>query len=593
MRVFQVGHPRINQRDYFQVKKTMAKNKSMKQPKVIRMPLRFKITIPYLFLAMVLSIGVGFLATKIIFDTIDERFTNQLYEAGKLASDYVKNEENRLLETLRALSHTQGVAEAVEQGDGENLRDLTFGSVVNNQEEAVEFLDTQGNLVLSMRHKKGGKLEEYNFSKGGSVFNQWDIVKNVLAAKTDSMGDKYSAYIHTGWGDYFYVSGPIHDNNDKFVGVILVGKTLTTLVRQVRENTLAQVTLYSFGGQVLASTFTNPITLDPTTEQAVLVNQDTSSYRRNVSRRDVSMGELNYGEILGPWEARQGLDMGVIGSALVKNVLVTASVPTRLEILLLITFTVFIILIVGFNLASLITQPLLTLVNASQEVAAGHLQVQVPDNSGDEIAVLAKSFNQMVQNMYRSKQDLVEAYDSTLEGWSKALELRDKETQGHTRRVTDLTVALARKLGVDEDHIAHLRRGAMLHDIGKMGISDNILLKPGPLSDEEWVIMHKHPQYAFDILKDIEYLQPALEIPYNHHEWWDGTGYPCGLRETQIPLGARLFAIIDTWDALRSDRPYHRRISEEEAMRLIRQEAGTHFDPELVEFFFQHLSESN
>jgi putative nucleotidyltransferase with HDIG domain len=571
----------------------MAKNKSMKQPKVIRMPLRFKITIPYLFLAMVLSIGVGFLATKIIFDTIDERFTNQLYEAGKLASDYVKNEENRLLETLRALSHTQGVAEAVEQGDGENLRDLTFGSVVNNQEEAVEFLDTQGNLVLSMRHKKGGKLEEYNFSKGGSVFNQWDIVKNVLAAKTDSMGDKYSAYIHTGWGDYFYVSGPIHDNNDKFVGVILVGKTLTTLVRQVRENTLAQVTLYSFGGQVLASTFTNPITLDPTTEQAVLVNQDTSSYRRNVSRRDVSMGELNYGEILGPWEARQGLDMGVIGSALVKNVLVTASVPTRLEILLLITFTVFIILIVGFNLASLITQPLLTLVNASQEVAAGHLQVQVPDNSGDEIAVLAKSFNQMVQNMYRSKQDLVEAYDSTLEGWSKALELRDKETQGHTRRVTDLTVALARKLGVDEDHIAHLRRGAMLHDIGKMGISDNILLKPGPLSDEEWVIMHKHPQYAFDILKDIEYLQPALEIPYNHHEWWDGTGYPCGLRETQIPLGARLFAIIDTWDALRSDRPYHRRISEEEAMRLIRQEAGTHFDPELVEFFFQHLSESN
>jgi HAMP domain-containing protein len=571
----------------------MVKNKSMKQPKVIRIPLRFKITIPYLFLAMVLSIGVGFLATKIIFDTIDERFTNQLYEAGKLASDYVKNEENRLLETLRALSHTQGVAEAVELGDGESLRDLTFGSVVNNQEEAVEFLDTQGNLVLSMRHKKGGKLEEYNFAKGGSVFNQWDIVKNVLAAKTDPMGDKFSAYIRAGWGDYFYVSGPIHDKNDRLVGVILVGKTLTTLVRQVRENTLAQVTIYSFGGQVLASTFTNPITLDPTTEQAVLVNQDTSSYRRNVSRRDVSMGELNYGEILGPWEARQGLDMGVIGSALVKNVLVTASVPTRLEILLLITFTVFIILIVGFNLASLITQPLLTLVNASQEVAAGHLQVQVPDNSGDEIAVLAKSFNQMVQNMYRSKQDLVEAYDSTLEGWSKALELRDKETQGHTRRVTDLTVTLARKLGVDEDHIAHMRRGAMLHDIGKMGISDNILLKPGPLSDEEWVIMHKHPQYAFDILKDIEYLQPALEIPYNHHEWWDGTGYPCGLRGTQIPLGARLFAIIDTWDALRSDRPYHRRISEEEAMRLIRQEAGTHFDPELVEFFFQHLSESN
>lgn len=571
----------------------MFKKNPFKQPKVIRMPLRFKITLPYLFLAMVLSIGVGFLATKIIFDTIDERFTNQLYEAGKLAADYVKNEENRLLGTLRALSHTEGVAEAVGQGDGDNLRELTFGSVVNNQEEAVEFLDTQGNLVLSMRHKKGGKLEEYNFSKGGSVFAQWDIVKNVIAAKSDSLGDKYSAYYRTGWGDYFYVSGPIHDKNNNFVGVILVGKTLSTLVRQVRENTLAQVTFYSFGGQPLASTYTNPITLDPATEQSVLVNQDTSSYRRNVSRRDLNMGELNYGEILGPWESRGGVDLGVIGSSLIKNVLVTASVPTRLEILLLITFTVFIILIVGFNLAGLITRPLITLVSASQEVAAGHLQVQVPDDSGDEIAVLAQSFNQMVQNMYRSKQDLIEAYDSTLEGWSKALELRDKETQGHTKRVTELTVTLARKLGVDEDQISHMRRGAMLHDIGKMGISDNILLKAGPLSDEEWLIMHKHPQYAFDILKDIEYLKPALEIPYNHHEWWDGTGYPCGLKETQIPLGARLFAIVDTWDALRSDRPYHRRITEEEALRLIRQEAGTHFDPQLVEFFIQHLAETN
>ncbi len=283
----------------------MFKKNPFKQPKVIRMPLRFKITLPYLFLAMVLSIGVGFLATKIIFDTIDERFTNQLYEAGKLAADYVKNEENRLLGTLRALSHTEGVAEAVGQGDGDNLRELTFGSVVNNQEEAVEFLDTQGNLVLSMRHKKGGKLEEYNFSKGGSVFAQWDIVKNVIAAKSDSLGDKYSAYYRTGWGDYFYVSGPIHDKNNNFVGVILVGKTLSTLVRQVRENTLAQVTFYSFGGQPLASTYTNPITLDPATEQSVLVNQDTSSYRRNVSRRDLNMGELNYGEILGPWESRR------------------------------------------------------------------------------------------------------------------------------------------------------------------------------------------------------------------------------------------------------------------------------------------------
>ena len=150
----------------------------------------------------------------------------------------------------------------------------------------------------------------------------------------------------------------------------------------------------------------------------------------------------------------------------------------------------------------------------------------------------------------------MKAYDTTIEGWSRALNLRDKETEGHTRRVTEMTLTLARRFGFTEEDLLHLRRGALLHDIGKMGVPDNILLKPEPLTEEEWIIMRKHPQYAYDLLKPIAFLGSALDIPYCHHEKWDGTGYPRGLRGEEIPLAARLFAVVDVWDALTSDRPY-------------------------------------
>ena len=154
--------------------------------------------------------------------------------------------------------------------------------------------------------------------------------------------------------------------------------------------------------------------------------------------------------------------------------------------------------------------------------------------------------------------ELVLAYDATIEGWSRALDLRDRETEGHTERVVDLTLRLARAMGMADTELVHIRRGALLHDIGKMGVPDSILLKPGALTDEEWVTMHRHPLLAYNLLNAISYLRPAIDIPYCHHEKWDGSGYPRGLRGEQIPLPARLFAIVDVWDALRSDRPYRK-----------------------------------
>jgi HD-GYP domain-containing protein (c-di-GMP phosphodiesterase class II) len=189
----------------------------------------------------------------------------------------------------------------------------------------------------------------------------------------------------------------------------------------------------------------------------------------------------------------------------------------------------------------------------------------------------------------RAETGLAEAYDTTLEGWAKALELRDKETEGHSRRVTEATVTVARTMVFSEQDLIHLRRGSILHDIGKMGIPDDILRKNGPLTEQERLIVQRHPITAFTLLKPISYLEKALEIPYCHHEKWDGTGYPRGLKEEAIPLAARIFAVVDVWDALRSDRPYRNAWPQERVAAYLYAESGKHFDPQVVNAFLQMM----
>jgi PAS domain S-box-containing protein len=200
-------------------------------------------------------------------------------------------------------------------------------------------------------------------------------------------------------------------------------------------------------------------------------------------------------------------------------------------------------------------------------------------------AAIAIDNAQLFESLQRANTELALAYDTTLEGWARALDLRDRETEGHTRRVTDLTVRLARAIGIPEADIVHIRRGAILHDIGKMGVPDDILRKTGPLTDQEWGVMRRHPQYAFDMLSPIAYLRPALDIPYCHHERWDGSGYPRGLQQEQIPLAARVFTVVDVWDALRSDRPYRAGLPKEEVREHLKTQAGKYFDPRAVEVF--------
>ncbi len=212
------------------------------------------------------------------------------------------------------------------------------------------------------------------------------------------------------------------------------------------------------------------------------------------------------------------------------------------------------------------------------------------DDSGRTIGSIAigldvTALRESNEALSRANEALKYAYDQNIEGWSRALDLRDKETEGHSRRVTEMTLQLARLAGMSDAQLVDVRRGALLHDIGKLGIPDAILLKPGKLTDEEWVQIRKHPDYAYMLLSPIDYLHSALDIPYCHHEKWDGTGYPRGLKGEEIPLAARLFAVVDIYDAIRSDRPYRKGLSTAQAIEYIKSLAGTHLDPTAVEYF--------
>jgi class 3 adenylate cyclase len=376
------------------------------KPKV-RVPVRIKITLPYIVLALLLAMAVSYLVNRVVLDTVEERFTNQLIEAGKLTNDWMVQEEDRLLETLRLLAYTQGMPEAVIAEDAERLRELALPLVINYQEEAIEILNVQGVSQLSLRHRSGGNIEDYSFARGEDIFTRWEFVRNVLEERVDQGRDKYAGLVQAPWGDYVYVAGPILDDDGKRVGMVMVGKSLPTLIRQVRQDTLAHITIYDLNGQPIASTLLTEENVHPLNTELVsdvLGRQDEATLIRTLT-----VASINYSEIVGPWEVREFLkplqavrnnnDQGLIGVSLAETFLVRPSQITRLQIFLLTTVAFFLVIALGVYLANRITRPLLRIVNASAKVAEGNLDVQVDASGNDEVAILATSFNQMVSGL--------------------------------------------------------------------------------------------------------------------------------------------------------------------------------------------------
>jgi putative nucleotidyltransferase with HDIG domain len=251
--------------------------------------------------------------------------------------------------------------------------------------------------------------------------------------------------------------------------------------------------------------------------------------------------------------------------------------------------------VAAFQLRSILCAPLkiknelIGVIYVDNRARAGIFQdndLQLIRGFADQAAVAIDNAR-LFDDLQDKNRELEEAYQATLEGWVSALDMRDKETEGHTQRVTILTQRLARMMGVNDEDLVHITRGALLHDIGKMAIPDGILLKPGKLTDDERALIQKHPVYAYEMLRRIDFLLPAIDIPYCHHEKWDGTGYPRGLKGEEIPFAARIFPVIDVYDALVSDRPYRKGMPVDIVKGIIQRDSGMHFDPRVVEMFMQ------
>ncbi|HEX2997634.1 MAG TPA: HD domain-containing phosphohydrolase [Anaerolineales bacterium] len=541
--------------------------------------IRLKLTLPYVLLSLLVGLGGGVIVTRLMLDSVEARFEKQLTETRKLAAELMVQEEDQLLETLRLLSYMEGMPAAIEQRDRDGILRLVYPITFNAGEDVVLVLDEQGTvLAATLRVKDSSK---YEFSEISEKLDALPFVARLIRQEVDEAGDKYAGVSDKKWGTYFFVSGSVKDQNNEAVGVILVGRSLKRIVNEINEETLGRATLYDPEFNPIISSLPKlPSAPESITAEAVLASKADGSFFR-----DMNVDHIAYREVLGAWEMRDHESIGILGTALPKDFIVQTSRITRwnvaLEILLAITTAI----LVGVSLAGAITRPILKLKDAASEISRGNLTITVDLDGNDEVAVLAKSFNEMARNLRRSEKSLIQAYDKTIEGWAKALELRDRETLGHTLRAANMTLELARLMGVEEKDLQNIWRGVLLHDIGKMGIPDSILLKEGPLDYWERKIMERHPVLARDMLKQIEFLHPCMGIPTYHHEKWDGTGYPEGLAGEDIPITARLFAVVDVWDALTSQRPYRQAWSEEETLNYIKEQSGKHFDPKVVATF--------
>jgi class 3 adenylate cyclase/DNA-binding response OmpR family regulator len=363
----------------------------------VRVPMRLKITFPYVLLALVFVLASSYLVSRYVLESLQERFTNQLIDAGKLSADWMVQEEERLLGTMRLLANTDTIAEGLMEKDSQKLRDLALPVAVNAREEAVEFLDRNGTSVLSLHHIPEGSMEAYQWTQGDPTFANWGFVQKVLQDQVDEHGDKFAGVIPAQWGDYFYIAGPVKNNQDERVGVILVGKSLSTLLSEMRKDTLAQSTIYNPAGEPVASTLFFQDKVPPLKVEDVKSIQTRQNEESSI--RNLAVASSTYSEILGPWEARGGEDLGVIGVALTQSFFIQPNLMTRFQAVLAVTLIFMAVILIGVFTARQITLPLSQVVRAFSQVAEGNFKVKVPAKGNDEVMVLAHAFNYMVTGL--------------------------------------------------------------------------------------------------------------------------------------------------------------------------------------------------
>jgi putative nucleotidyltransferase with HDIG domain len=461
------------------------------------------------------------------------------------------------------------------------LREVIIPAAITADVQYVQIIDKGGENLLAALKTQRAAPQDYRLILTPEIFSDEAFVLGALTGSSDHMGDKFSGVAHLPWGDFFCVSAPLRGPTGETIGAVLAGISLGGLVDDIRARSFAETTMYSLTGEPVVSTLLAPALEVPRDlAQEILAEAEGKSYLRIVE-----VGGVDFTELLAPLEIRGGSEIGLLGTALRQSYLMQSGRITRGQIAGFVAFAILLVVAAGLYLSHNIAQPLARLAHAANQVASGNFGVQLGVKGGDEIAQVARAFNKMVVSIERSNRELISAYDKTIEGWSRALEMYDQEVQGHTQRVAGLTVLLARAMHIRGVELDHIQRGALLHDIGKMAIPDVILHKPSTLSAVEREVMQLHTQYAAEMLSPIEFLEPATVIPKYHHEKWDGSGYPYGLAGEAIPLAARIFSVVDVYDAMSSDRPYRYGWLDVDVIGHLRRLKGRQFDPVVVDTF--------
>ena len=537
--------------------------------------LRRRIVLPFIVLVIFVgAVGIAVVSAQ-VGGSVEGAVDNSLVRSSLRNNDRLAGVENDRLQQLRAATNTSGIDTVVARGDGASAGRLLGPIVGNAQPEhlVLRVLNGSGRQLVGL-DRSGATVQTR--SDGASYISQ-PAVQHALRGDRDALGDKY-LFVAGETPAMVYWVAPIWTETPTpaVAGVVLLGQSLTEIAQTITGSSPVVVAFYDSGGSVLASSRGGSPSLSgdvrrgvtPETPVRVATQWDSRPYRLLVN----------------DWTMR-GAQVGYLATAVPADDLSGSLNAIRFALVALFGAIALGTILIGLALADRITRPIDQLVASMRVVSAGDYSRRVQVESPDEIGYLAATFNEMaaaLQEQIRARDD---AYFRNLEALARAIDARDPYTFEHSARVAAISLELAEGLHLPEADLVVLRRAGLLHDVGKIGVSDKILAKPGPLNDEEWAAIRHHPVIGYDMLKDVPFLQPSLDPIRHHHERWDGEGYPDGLKGASISQLARVVTLADAFDAMTSDRPYRKGFSFEFAARSIVNESGRQFDPAVVDAF--------
>lgn len=537
----------------------------------LRLPLRVKIILPFAVLLVFTGLVGSWLATSRITTEAAAESDASLLHASLLAHQQLAQVEAERMAELRAASDTVGVAEALQAGSTAALSAFLIPVAANAAPAGltIEALSLQGRPVVRIGPTPDGP-QPLPPALAGDL-TQVAAVRGVLDDRADPMGDRFAFVESAGRPATIDWVGPVRTASGRLVGAMVVAQPVDEIAALIPGSAF-----FALDGSLLGASLSwTPVLPAP----AVF-----SLSPGTTLRADETVAGHRYGELFSQWTVRSA-PAGYL--VVVQNQDGPAAIVTELRLLFTILFAAaaLLVLVVGTVLSSLITRPVERLVEAMRAVSSGDLRRRAAVGSSDEIGYLAHAFNEMTAALAQKTSALEETTFASVEALAAAIDARDPSTYGHSQRVAAFSLELADEMGVTGEVREALRRAALLHDIGKIGVEDRVLRKPGPLSAAEGADMQAHPRIGYQMLKGLPFLQDSLPGILHHHERWDGEGYPHGLRSDRIPLPVRILTLVDAFDAMISDRSYRRSLDLEEAAQAIAHEAGTQFDPDVVSAF--------